>query len=282
MSPHATGMIAGLLTLLAVLAMSAALRRHERGVGPNRRAWNERLLRHRRPAGAAAVALIVTVVTRIPVLGVVVAVSVWLVPWIIAGSRQRAWQRQTLEATHAWLLQVRTVLAAGTALEQAIVETAQLEPAHSPLAAATERLVVRMGALGPTQALRAFATEADNHVADAAVTVFVDALSERNVGVVDALDGLLEWAEQDVRQQRDIDARLQSVRTQRWMIIGIFGALAVYFTAANPTLMSVYTTALGQLVLAAILAVVALCLWGLERMSRPYRPPRYFAHQEAG
>jgi hypothetical protein len=185
-----------------------------------------------------------------------------------------------LEAVHLWLLQLRTVLAAGSGLEQAMMEVATLQPDHSPLAPASSRLAARVERLGPVRALRQFAVEVDNHIADAAVTVLVNALRRQNVGVADALDGLLEWAEQDVRQQRDIDARLASVRTQRWMIVAIFAALAGYFTAANPELMGIYTTTLGQTVLAGILGVAGLCLWTLERMAHTERPAQFFAHRD--
>jgi pilus assembly protein TadC len=283
MGPQLTGMIAGTLAVLVALAAWAAVRPPDtRAVSTDRRQLTAVLARHRYEFLTVAAAVLVVVVTRMLVLGVAAAVALWLIPSIVAGARERTRQQLLLEATHAWLLQLRTVLAAGSGLEQAIIETAALQPDHSPLAPAAQRLATRVRLLGPIPALRGFAVEVNNHICDTAVTVLTNALSRQNVGVAHALDGLLEWAEQDVRQQRDIDARLQSVRTQRWMIIGIFMALATYFTAANPALMSVYATPLGQTVLAGILGVAALCLWALERMARPSRPPQFFAREEVG
>jgi hypothetical protein len=46
--------------------------------------------------------------------------------------------------------------------------------------------------------------------------------------------------------------------------------------------MAVYTSAIGQLVLAALLVAGALCIWWLDRLARPYRPARFFIHKEAG
>ena len=282
MTAQLTGLIAGVLAAVAVLALTAATRPPQRELVHHRRRLEAGLVAYRRPLVAVAVAVVAVLVTRIVVVGVAAAAVLWLAPAMIAASRHRRAEQAMLEAVHLWLLQLRTVLAAGSGLEQALSEVARLQPTHSPLTPASRRLAVRMERLGPVRALRGFADEVDNHIADAATTVLTNALTRQSTGVAGAFDGLISWAEQDVRQQRDIDARLQSVRTERWMVIGIFAALAGYFTLANPALMAVYTTGLGQLVLAAILAVSALCMWALERMSRPQRPTRFFAAEEAG
>ena len=281
MSPTLAGLVAGVLAAVTLLTLTAALTPATSDVVPvGRRRLREMVVAHRRGLTAVAVAVLAVVATRMVVVGVAVGVALWLAPTMVTDARQRTVEQQLLEAVHLWLLQLRTVLAAGSGLEQAMVEVATLQPDHSPLAPASARLANRVERLGPIRALRQFAVEVDNHIADAAVTVLVNALRRQNVGVADALDGLLAWAEQDVRQQRDVDARLASVRTQRWMIVGIFAALATYFTVANPQLMAIYTTVLGQTVLAGILAVAGLCLWMLERMARVDRPQQFFAHRE--
>lgn len=277
MTANLTGLVAGTLSAVALLAVLAAVGEAGPPLVERRRRMTAGLLAHRRALSAVAVGIIAVAATRVVAVGVAAAAVLWLAPAMFEASRRRAREQALLEAVHLWLLQLRTVLAAGSGLEQALAEVAVLQPSQSPLAPAAGRLVARMERLGPIRALRTFADEVDNHVADAAATVLINALARQNVGVAAALDDLIVWAEQDVRQQRDIDARLQSVRTERWMVIGIFAALAVYFTLANRELMAVYTTSLGQLVLAAILGVAALCLWGLERMARPQRPARFFA-----
>ena len=281
MSPTLAGLVAGVLAAVTLLTLTAALTPATSDVVPvGRRRLREMVVAHRRGLTAVAVAAVAVIATRMVVVGVAVGVALWLAPTMVTDARQRTVEQQLLEAVHLWLLQLRTVLAAGSGLEQAMIEVATLQPDHSPLAPASARLANRVERLGPIRALRQFAVEVDNHIADAAVTVLVNALRRQNVGVADALDGLLAWAEQDVRQQRDVDARLASVRTQRWMIVGIFAALATYFTVANPQLMAIYTTVLGQTVLAGILAVAGLCLWMLERMARVDRPQQFFAHRE--
>lgn len=281
MSPPLSGLVAGVLAAVTLLTLTAALTPVSPDVAPvARRRLRETVVAHRRGLIAAAVAVVAAVATRMVVVGVAVGVALWLAPTMVTAARQRTVEQQLLEAVHLWLLQLRTVLAAGSGLEQAMIEVATLQPDHSPLAPPSARLANRVERLGPIRALRQFAVEVDNHIADAAVTVLVNALRRQNVGVAAALDGLLDWAEQDVRQQRDVDARLASVRTQRWMIVGIFAALAAYFTAANPQLMAIYTTVLGQTVLAGILAVAGLCVWMLERMASVDRPQQFFAHRE--
>lgn len=281
MTPQLSGLVAGVLAAVTLLTLTAALTPVSPDVAPvGRRRLRETVVSHRRGLIAVGVAVVAVAATRMVVVGVAVGVALWLAPAMVTAARQRTVAQQRLEAVHLWLLQLRTVLAAGSGLEQAMIEVATLQPGHSPLAAASARLANRVERLGPVRALRQFAVEVDNHIADAAVTVLVNALRRQNVGVADALDGLLEWAEQDVRQQRDVDARLASVRTQRWMIVGIFAALAAYFTAANPQLMAIYTTVLGQTVLAGILSVAGLCLWMLERMAHVERPQQFFAHRQ--
>lgn len=281
MTPQLSGLIAGALAATLLLTLTAALTPARPDVAPSaRRRLRETVAMHRRGLTAVATAVVAVAATRMVVVGVAVGVALWLTPTMVANAKQRTIEQQMLEAVHLWLLQLRTVLAAGSGLEQAMIEVATLQPDHSPLAPASARLANRVERLGPIRALRQFAVEVDNHIADAAVTVLVNALRRQNVGVADALDGLLDWAEQDVRQQRDVDARLASVRTQRWMIVGIFAALAAYFTAANPQLMAIYATVLGQTVLAGILAVAGLCLWTLERMARVDRPQQFFAHRQ--
>ena len=281
MTAQLTGLIAGVLAAVAVLALAAATGHAEPALVDRRRRLRAGVVGHRRTLAAVGMAVLAVLVTRIVVVGVAAAAVLWLAPTMIAASRHRRREQAMLEAVHLWLLQLRTVLAAGSGLEQALSEVARLQPSHSPLASASTRLALRMERLGPVRALRGFADEIDNHIADAAATVLTNALTRQSTGVAAAFDGLISWAEQDVRQQRDIDARLQSVRTERWMVIGIFAALAGYFTLANPALMAVYTTPLGQLVLAAILAVSALCMWSLERMARPQRPARFFVREVA-
>ncbi len=281
MTPQMAGLLSGVLTVVALLTLTAALTPISPDVVPAaRRRVRETVIAHQRGLIAVAVAAAVAVASRMVVVGVAVGVALWLAPTMVANARSRTVAQRMMEAVHLWLLQLRTVLAAGSGLEQAMMEVATLQPEHSPLAPASSRLAARVERLGPVRALRQFAVEVDNHIADAAVTVLVNALQRQNVGVADALDGLLQWAEQDVRQQRDIDARLASVRTQRWMIVGIFAALAGYFTAANPQLMAIYTTTLGQTVLAGILGVAGLCLWTLERMAHIQRPAQFFAHRD--
>ncbi|MTV27629.1 hypothetical protein FTX61_19750 [Nitriliruptoraceae bacterium ZYF776] len=280
MTPQLTGLLAGLAAAVGLLAIAGAVSRHV-PVAPPRARLAGLIGRHRRAVLALLVVVAVVAVARMPVVALAAAGLLWLAPTMAESSRRRASEQAMLEAVHLWLLQLRTVLAAGTGLEQAVGEVAALQPAHSPLAAPAARLTVRMERVGPLRALRAFAQEVDNHLADAAVAVLGNALTRQNVGVAAALDGLIAWAEQEVRQARDIDARPQSVRTERTMVIGIFAAIAAYFMVANRELLAVYATTLGQLVLAAILAIAGLCVWSLDRMARPERPTRFFA-QESG
>jgi len=190
--------------------------------------------------------------------------------------RERAQERR--EALASWAEMLRDTVSAHAGLREAISITAKVAP--RPIRAEVQRLSVRAEREQLTKALRQFAAEVADPVADLIVAALVIA-SDRQAH---RLSELLSQIASSAREQAGMRMRVETGRARtyasaRALVLITFG-FAVVLMLFSPTYMEPYDTAWGQLVLMIIAALFAAALWGLVQLGRPAEAPRILAGVE--
>lgn len=271
------GIAAALLAAAGVAAcVLGVVGVEEASVARQKTDWEGLLAQYGKAAGMAAVGVAVWLVTGWPVAGLAAAAGGWLVPRTIAQSRQQKRDHAMLDATRMWLLQLRTILQAGTGLEKALRETASSARPDSPITPPLRRMADRLGWMAPADALERFAAEVDNHVADTAIAVLTSAMTRSSKGVAPALVGLSKWAEEDLRTLREVETSYKTLHLTRRIILAVFGFMAAWLAVTSPDLVAPYGTLLGQIVLLAIGGLAGLALWLMIRWSTLAKPERFY------
>ncbi|TMR04362.1 type II secretion system F family protein [Actinomadura soli] len=264
--------LAGLCTAGAVFAIVAGLRGTEpaeRQARPPSRlqallrstAWPGR--RNRLLAGAA-VALVVFLLSGWPVAALAMAAGAYAVPPMLSG---RAPQRQIarLEALAQWSRRLAEMMGASRGLEQALADSARIAP--EAIRAEVSVLAERLNNHANTeQALRRFADELDDPIADLIACALVLASRRRGPGTREALRLLADAVEQEVLVRRDVEAERAGLRTTLVVIVASVVVLSVLF-ASSQTFAAPYGTALGQTVLAVVAAIYGCGLWWMRRLA---------------
>ncbi|WP_067469519.1 type II secretion system F family protein [Actinomadura macra] len=245
-------------------------------------AWPGR--RNRLLAGAGA-ALGVLVLSGWPVAALAAAAAVYALPPMLSG---RAPQRRIarLEALAQWSRRLAEMVGASRGLEQALADSVRVAPGsiRDPVQTLAERLTNHAST---EHALRAFADELDDPVADLIACALILASHRRGPGTQEALRLLAEAVEQEVIVRRDVEAERAGLRTTLIVIVASVGMLSVFF-AASSTLADPYGTSVGQGVLAIVAGIYAAGLWWMRRLAvlstgtRFLHATRVAAEQEAG
>ncbi|TDD87348.1 hypothetical protein E1293_08050 [Actinomadura darangshiensis] len=264
--------LAGLCAAGAVFAIVAGLRGTEpaeRQVRPPTRlqtlirssAWPGR--RNRLLAGGVS-ALAVFLLSSWPVAALAMGVGVYTVPPMLSG---RAPQRRIarLEALAQWSRRLAEMMGASRGLEQALADSARIAPEaiSAPVTVLAERL---NNHANTEQALRAFAEELDDSIADLIACALVLAARRRGPGTREALSLLADAVEHEVLVRRDVEAERAGLRTTLIVIVASVVALSVLF-ASSQTFAAPYGTALGQAVLAVVAAIYGAGLWWMRRLA---------------
>lgn len=225
---------------------------------------------------ALACGITALALTRWPVAGIAAGAAVACIPRIVTG-RVAAQRIQRLEALEQWTRRLADLLAAGRGLEQAIEHSATRNvPAAiaDPVAQLARRLIIlRM----PTeQALRLFADELDDPIADRIAAALILVARRRGTGASTVLGGLAELVARDVTDRREVEAaRAEHRTTVRWVI----GILLVLTTAAvfQRSYVAPFGTPTGQAVLGVVVTCYAGALWWLHRLGDPDESHRFLA-----
>ena len=220
-------------------------------------------------------------------LGVIAGVAVGLITgWVVAGlaalaaglalpaiRRNRQAQRAQLaraEALPAWCEMLRDTLAGSAhGLETVIKVTASVAPL--PLRADTDILVSNLARLSLDDALRAFA----ERVADPVCDQVVMGLLVRGSGDLAAvLSSIAASARQELEVRGRVEAGRSGLRWTARVIIGITLLLAGGIALIHGDYLAIYSTPLGEVLLAVVVGVFACGLWLMERVTRGAPPPR--------
>ncbi len=227
----------------------------------------------------AGVALLALLATGWPV-GALLAGGIALsLPSVFGGKGARAAEIIRVEAIATWAGQLRDMLSGGSGLLETIEGTAPFAPA--PIRPEVARLAVgmRRGRLVP--ALRAFAADVDDPMADLVVASLVVATTEQ-VGRLGELLGMLaaRTNEQAALRMR-IDKDRASVRTQVKGVVLVTVVSLVGLTLSDRGLLDAYDSAEGQVVLAVIGSCFLAGFALLARLARPQRLEGFVLAEEA-
>lgn len=226
-----------------------------------------------------AVSIAAWAVTGWPVAGLAVAAAVIFLPRLLGG---RGTQRRIarLEAMETWTRQLADVLTTGTGIEDALLTTAAdpPPPIADEVTALRRRLEFR---IDTEDAVRAFADDLANPVADTIAATLIIASRVRGRGLHDVLTALATTVAKDVAMQREIDAERATHRTTAiWVVaaLGVFVGFAVF----NRAYVAPFGTAAGQMMLVFVAALYAGAVWWLHRLASPAAGYRFLPTSARG
>jgi Flp pilus assembly protein TadB len=271
--------IGGLIGLVAGLVGTTAPRR-----APLRQRWQalrtgpeqaEDVRLRRRTLAALAVVVFVTVwlVSGNFVGGALLGAAVVGVPWLIAPAQMAQERIGQLEALSEWTQRLAGLLRLGMGLEQAMMTSRQGAPDELAPQIITLSDRLRLG-WRPQEALRAFAEELDDVTADKVVAALILSVNDRGPGLAQALEDLAGTVRDEVAKKRAIEAdRAKPRTTVRWMTIITVGVVMAGFFV--PSYTKPYSTLLGQLVLAFLMAGFIGVLALMRQLGSFRRIPRF-------
>ena len=227
-----------------------------------------------RAAWAGAVGLIVLSLTGWVVPAIVIAGATWY--WVAAFQRRDASHVGDIERTDAlasWIENLRDVLLAG---DQPIGAIASTVPGAPPaIRPAVRRLSAALGHQDPDTAFRRFADELDDPLGDLVAAGLLIAV-QRGARTVAVLTSLAEQARVAADRRRIVEAERAPIQREVLLLSLIMGALVlILLVFGRSSYLDAYDTSAGQLFLGIILAVYAVLLLRVQRLSKFPRPSRF-------
>jgi Flp pilus assembly protein TadB len=173
-----------------------------------------------------------------------------------------------LDALRSWTRRLVDVLSSGSGgLEQAITSSARTAP--PVLATEIQSLDVRVRTRGLELALRGFADDLADSAADAVVMAVILRCRTGGRGLVDVLSAQATALSDTIAVRRDIDADRAKATTAIRIIAGVTIVVCAGLFLFSGAYLAPFDSFLGQLVLAAILALFAAAMWWMHSLIRP-------------
>lgn len=250
----ATGVVAGMAAAAAAPSTAARFRASGSQYGAQ-------------AVTAIAAGLLGWVITGWVAAGAWAAIGGWSVPELIRRDRRRAQQTDELDAWATWIALISGQLAGQASLAEAVVIACQRAPAAlvqeiTPLAEALVRLPL-------DEALNAWvATHAESEELRQVGLVLGLAASGSGGHVGDVLAQLGSQLRGRAASARRIERERRRVRVAGRAAACVAIAWVVLGARFDASLFGVYDSLAGQLLLAALLGLVAGGLWGLTRLDR--------------
>lgn len=221
-------------------------------------------------AGGGIAGVLIAVVTGWWIAVFFLPVAAVGLPVLIVGTPEKE-RIARMEALAEWTRGLAGVLSAGIGLEQALV--AMLRSTPPAILPQVRALVGRMQTSWASEdALRAFADDLDDPTGDLVAAYLILGARRRGGSLATVLQSLADSVAEDVASRRQIEAERAKPRaTMRWVTIITAGGLGLYALSGG---MAAYGSPLGQLALAAILALYALSMVWMKRMATPKTLPR--------
>lgn len=262
--------LGGLLLLVVALRRSPAPPPRPR-TSATARWWSRRHDSQALLVAGAAGGLLGFAVTGWPIALVLVPAAVVGLPALLVPQGRASVDR--LDAMAEWARSLSGVLTVGIGLEQALIASAKSTPAA--IRPQVANLTARLRARWSTEAaLRAFADDLDDATGDLIASALILGSRRRGAGLAAVLNGLAESVSAEVRVRRQIETERDKPRnTARWVTlisVGVLGLLVL-----NGTYLAPYSTPLGQMLLAVLLAAYAAALLWMRRVVAGKPLPRY-------
>lgn len=218
-------------------------------------------------------AVLVAAATRLPALGLIVAVLGYVMLENRAGSSVPEITRLG-DAVATWAEQVREGLDAGQHLRAAIIASTDYPPAE--LAGPLRRLVARLDVVSLPDGLWAMRAEVP-HPALGPMIAALDVAYRRGAGDLPRLmASQVEATRQSAALLRDQHALRARHRRAMTLLLALFTAAISVLLVAWPAFLTPYRDLPGQLALAVIGGGVVLAVRALAAMSRPPLTPDFF------
>ena len=223
-------------------------------------------------AGAVGVLILATSGWAFPAL--VAAGGTWY--WVGAYQRRDRSGTRDVERTDAlasWIENLRDVLLAG---DQPIGAIAATVPTAAPsIRPAVRRLSASLGHQDPDTAFRRFADELDDPLGDLVAAGLLIAV-QRGARTVAVLSSLAAQARSTADRRRIVEAERAPIQREVTLLSLIMGALIlILFVFGRSSYLDAYDTGGGQLFLGSILAIYAVLLLRVQRLSRFPKPARF-------
>ena len=279
------GMAVGALLIVGILT-GRYIPRRPTGSGRvatwARRVWRgpyrgdrERRDHQRRIVVAAVIGVLVWLFTAMPVIGLLVAVAIPGLPWLLGAGKLEQAAIDRLEATESWTRRLKDLVDTGTGLQQAIVDSVetvpvQIEPEVRDLAARIQ------AGHDPIDALYLFADDLDDQYADEVVASLLQHLTVRGARLGEILVGIADAAAEQVATRREVHSERANGRLTLNVLTAMAGAVFALGVLV-PEYVRPYATGVGQLILlAAVSAFIGLLLLA-RRVNLPRRPTRFLS-----
>ncbi|MEZ5220274.1 MAG: hypothetical protein R2743_02195 [Ilumatobacteraceae bacterium] len=231
---------------------------------------------------ALAAALLGWMLTGWPAIGGLAASVALIVPKLLGARARREATRARSEALAAWAEMLRDTVSSHAGLREAISITAKVAP--KPIQAEVQLLSARAEREQLTRALRQFAAELDDPVADLIVAALVIAADRQAHRLSELLGQIAASAREQVGMRTRVETgRARTYASSRALVLITLG-FAAMLMVFSPKYMEPYDSFVGQVVLAGIGGLFAAALWGLVELSKPASAPRILAgiEQEVG
>jgi hypothetical protein len=262
---------AGLGLLIAIAAWLGEL---DAPTNDLRASWRRRLnVDHAglRIGSAATALVVVAAATRWPAAAVIAAAAGWMLPDLRGATRRRDAALARTEAIALWAEQLRDSLAAG-GLRDAL--RASRHVAAIAVRPEVARLVDRAEFTPLPAALRQFAAEVDDPVADSVVAALVIAVERQASGLRDLLSEVAHAARNTAAMRMRVEAGRARSYQQARLVVGFSIIFSALLAVASPSFMAPYGSASGQVVLALIGALFLAAMAGMNRLARPVQRAR--------
>lgn len=220
-----------------------------------------------RAAAAAAAGVVVLLVTGWPVAALAVAAGIVVGPPLLARRDAQA-AIARLDALSSWVRRVADVLASGAGGLEAALATAARTPPEA-IATQVSALAVRIRTRGLEPALRMFAAEVADPAADEVTAALILRTRAGGRGLVEVLDAKAEALAADAAARRDVEADRAKPRTDTRLVVTITGVVLAGLVAFARDFLEPFSGLLGQLVMAAIVALMGLACWWMHLLSTP-------------
>ncbi|WP_425505897.1 type II secretion system F family protein [Streptomyces typhae] len=227
----------------------------------------------RRVVIALMAGVVTEALTGWPVAAVLTTVSMLTLPGLLGPDRRAARRTERIEALATWTEMLRDTLSAAAGLEQAVLATADIAPAALEPEMRQLAATVRSGHSLPA-ALRTFAEDVDDPLADVVVAALVMAAEQQASQLAPLLGELAESVREQVAMRQRIDAGRASVRTGVRVTVLVTLGMVVGLVVFNRPYLDPFDTLTGQVVLAVVGALFAASFTYLTAIGRIEEPVR--------
>ena len=210
--------------------------------------------------------------------GVLAGACAALAPMLagVRADRDRLTRRSA--AVASWTEMLRDTIASHAGLREAIAVTARVAP--PPIRDEVQSLAIRAEREPLSTALRRFAADVDDPVADVVVAALVIAADRQAQHLAELLGQVAGAARDQAAMRLRVETgRARTYASSKALVVITFG-LAVLLVVFSPSFMEPYDSGIGQIVLIGIGGLFAGALWALVELGRPAAAPRLLAGVE--